>query len=117
MRQPPLSARPIKGCVRCRNGILIRNILANLKWPTKDAKPGEMLVFWYSCHGSYQIDFQGDEENNRDECLIPHDCDTAGIITGYDLQVVIQWIPPEKVNLEIFLDSCFSGTATRSLTL
>jgi hypothetical protein len=93
-----------------------KNILADLKWLTKDAKPGETLVFWYSGHGSYQIDPHGDEEDGRDECLVPHDYDTAGMITDDDLQEAIQWIPEGKVNLEIFLDSCFSGTATRSVT-
>ena len=38
-----------------------KNLLADLKWLTKDAKPGETLVFWYSGHGSYQIDPHGDE--------------------------------------------------------
>jgi hypothetical protein len=108
----PLSSKSVR--IRTDKRATKKNILSDLKWLTKGAKTGETLVFWYSGHGSYQIDPHGDEKDGKDECLVPHDYDTAGMIIDDEIQDVIQWLPPTGVNLEIFLDSCFSGTATRS---
>lgn len=54
----------------------------------------------------------GDELDKKDEAICPHDFATAGPITDDDIGAVLAGMPA-GVNLDIFLDSCFSGTVTR----
>ncbi len=92
------------------------NIMERLEWLVKDAKSGDRLVFHYSGHGSQIRDREGDElKDNLDEILCPHDMDWDGTyIIDDELGRVFSKIP-EGVNLEVFLDSCHSGTATREI--
>jgi hypothetical protein len=41
------------------------------------AAPGDHLFFFYSGHGSQMVDEEGDEEDGRDECLVPLDMVTV----------------------------------------
>ena len=90
------------------------NIIKRLEWLVKGAKPGDRLVFHYSGHGSQIRDREGDElKDNLDEILCPYDMDWDGTyIVDDDLGKIFSKIP-KGVNLEVFLDSCHSGTATR----
>ena len=90
------------------------NIMKRLEWLVKGAKPGDRLVFHYSGHGSQIRDREGDElKDNLDEILCPYDMDWDGTyIVDDDLGKIFSKIP-KGVNLEVFLDSCHSGTATR----
>jgi hypothetical protein len=58
------------------------------------------------------VDVSGDELDRKDEAICPHDFATAGPITDDDIRGVLAGIRA-GVNLDVFLDSCFSGTATR----
>jgi metacaspase-1 len=88
------------------------NILAGLKWLLSGAKSGDVRVFYYSGHGTYVVDVSGDELDRKDESICPHDFATAGPITDDDIGAALAGMPA-GVNLDVFLDSCFSGTATR----
>jgi hypothetical protein len=88
------------------------NILGGLKWLLSGAKSGDVRVFYYSGHGTYVVDVSGDELDNKDEAICPHDFATAGPITDDDIRAVLAGTG-SGVNLDVFLDSCFSGTATR----
>jgi metacaspase-1 len=92
------------------------NIMTRLEWLAKGAKPGDRLVFHYSGHGSQIRDREGDELNDKlDEILCPHDMDWDGTyIVDDDLGRIFSKIP-KGANLEVFLDSCHSGTATREM--
>ncbi|MBS1806709.1 MAG: caspase family protein [Acidobacteria bacterium] len=89
-------------------------IMTGLNWLMTGAKKGDTLVFYYSGHGSYIVDASGDELDRRDEVICPHDFSTAGYIRDDDLRAVFKTLPA-GVNLEVILDSCFSGTGTRDL--
>jgi metacaspase-1 len=56
------------------------------------------------------VDVSADELDKKDQAIGPHDFATAGSITDDDIQVAGIAV---GVNLDVFLDSCFSGTATR----
>ena len=53
-----------------------QNILNNLKWLVDDAKPGDVLYFHYSGHGSQIPNFnpeQDYEPDGKDEIIVPVD--------------------------------------------
>ncbi|GAK59652.1 putative caspase-1, p20 [Candidatus Vecturithrix granuli] len=91
------------------------NILSRLDWLVRDAKAGDVLVFFYAGHGSQVRDRDGDElEDQLDEILCPHDLNwddplTDDILASYFTRV------PTGVNLTVIFDCCHSGTATRSM--
>lgn len=88
-------------------------IITGLKWLIKGAKKGDVLVFHYSGHGSYVADVSGDEVDGKDETICPHDYASAGMIKDDDLRLLLGGLPV-GVNLDVILDSCHSGSATRA---
>jgi len=90
-------------------------IIEGLRWLLGGAKKGDLLVFHYSGHGSQVADISGDDADNKDETICPHDFATAGMIRDDDLRAIFAGLPA-GVNLEVFLDSCHSGTGTRELS-
>lgn len=88
------------------------NILNELKWLVTGAVEGDLLVFYYSGHGSQVLELFGDEEDWRDETICPHDFETAGMIKDDDLRRIFSCVST-GANLEVILDSCHSGTGTR----
>jgi hypothetical protein len=86
-----------------------------------DAKAGKLgyLVFSLSSHGTQMNDTSGDEPEGKDEAFVPYDIaeksgkwDPAHIISDdefHDLFVQL----PGNVLLEVYLDTCHSGTGLR----
>ncbi len=94
------------------------NILVRLNWLLDGAKKGDTLIFHFSGHGSQIRDRNGDElDDGLDEILCPYDMDWDGsYIVDDELGEIFSDVP-EGVILEVFLDCCHSGTATRDLGL
>ena len=93
-------------------------MLAALEQLAKDAGPNDTIYFHYSGHGSQVEDLNGDEpDDHLDETLVPQDGRTAGVrdITDDELDAVFSRMAAK--NAFIVLDSCHSGTATRSLDI
>jgi metacaspase-1 len=88
--------------------------MKRLEWLVKKATPGDRLLFHFSGHGSQIRDRNGDELRDRmDEILCPHDMDWDGTyIMDDDLDALFSTLPKD-VRLEVLLDCCHSGTATR----
>lgn len=91
-------------------------ILSSFRWLLTGAKRGDVLVFYYSGHGSQVVDVSGDEADRRDETICPHDYASAGMIKDDDLRSLLAALPP-GVNLDVVMDSCHSGTVTRAPAL
>lgn len=89
-------------------------IINGLKWLIKGAARGDVLVFYYSGHGSQVVDLNGDEPDGRDETICPHDFASAGMIKDDDFNALFAAVPA-GVNLDVILDSCHSGNGTRDL--
>lgn len=87
-------------------------IVTGLKWLCSKAAKGDVLLFYYSGHGSQMVDTSGDEPDGRDETICPHDYATAGMIKDDDFRAALNALPA-GVNLDIIFDSCHSGSATR----
>jgi uncharacterized caspase-like protein len=93
-----------------------KGIMSGLKWLTGKAKKDDVLVFYYSGHGSQVPDLSKDELDKKDEILCPHNTSFIdGVyITDDALREVFSKIQA-GVSLEVILDSCHSGSATRDL--
>lgn len=63
----------------------------------------------YSGHGSYVRDTNGDDLDGCDECLIPSDFMSAGVITDDVIQKVLSSINP-NTKVVCFFDCCHSAT-------
>lgn len=93
-------------------------MLAALEQLVKDAGPNDTVYFHYSGHGSQVEDLNGDEpDDHLDETLVPQDGRSGDIrdITDDELDALFARL--RSTNALIVLDSCHSGTATRSLDI
>ena len=97
------------------------NIMARLNAMVADAKAGKLnyLVFSLSSHGTQMNDTSGDEPDGKDEAFVPHDIaekngawDPARIISDDELHDLFAQLPA-SVLLEVYLDTCHSGTGLR----
>ena len=86
------------------------NIVSSLNWLISDVKENDSIVFYYSGHGSFVKDKNGDESDGYDELIIPSDFEENGVIK--DDWVFSNFISkiPKNVNAFIFSDCCHSGT-------
>lgn len=96
-------------------------ILAKLKAAVADAKAGKLsyLLFSLSSHGTQLADQGGDEPDGMDEAFVPYDIaqkgdawDPAHIISDDELHDLFVQLP-STVLLEVFLDTCHSGSGLR----
>ncbi len=91
------------------------NIEAGLEWLAGGgSEPEAVRVFHYSGHGSYVADENGDEPDGRDECLVPVDYQTTGLITDDTLKTFYDRFP-QTANLTLVMDSCHSGTVQKDM--
>ncbi len=88
-----------------------KNVITALKDLFAGARPGDVLVFTNSSHGSYIADKSGDEEK-YDEILCPYDI-TDNEIVDDELRELTSGVK-DGVQITVILDNCFSGTATRA---
>lgn len=91
------------------------------------ATPGAVVVFHFSGHGQQILDDNGDELDGLDESLVPHDTSSqrAAIAARTNIRddEIGLWLHAlrQKMttggklrgSINVFLDSCYSGTATR----
>lgn len=76
--------------------------------------PEDTLYIHYSGHGSQVQDLNGDEDDGLDETLVPQDGRTSGVRDIVDDELDAIFSNLRTRNAVIVLDSCHSGTATRS---
>jgi len=100
-------------------------IMGRLQEMVAEAVAGQTdyLVFSLSSHGTQVPDLSGDEEDAADEAFCPHDLSQAGevwdpefIITDDELHDLFVTLP-EDVLLEVYLDTCHSGTGLKAIDM
>ncbi|MDH4099805.1 MAG: caspase family protein [Nitrospirota bacterium] len=100
-------------------------IMNNLKSMVQEARSGKLsyLVFSLSSHGTQVPDTSGDEPDRADEAFCPHDLAQAGnkwdrnhIIIDDELHDLFIQLP-QNVLLEVYLDTCHSGTGIRAIDM
>lgn len=101
------------------------NIISNLKSMVAGAKAGKYkyLVFSMSSHGTQVPDTSGDEPDRADEAFCPHDLaqkgnqwDSKHIILDDELHDLFVQLP-QDVLLEVYLDTCHSGTGLKAVDM
>lgn len=101
------------------------NIIKNLKEMVDGAKAGkyDSLVFSMSSHGTQMPDTSGDEPDKVDEAFCPHDLAVKGNVWDPDRIIVDDELHdlfiqlPENVTLEVYLDTCHSGSGLKAIDL
>ena len=97
------------------------NIMTRLGEMVAEAKAGKVnnLVFSLSSHGTQMKDTSGDEPDGMDEAFVPHDIaeksgswEVAHIISDDELHDLFIQLPA-NVLLEVYLDTCHSGSGLR----
>jgi len=93
-------------------------------WLKEGVQPQDRVVFYFSGHGSNIPDVNGDEKDGVDEVLVTNDMKRArvngratltGVVADDKLSQLIAAIPSR--NVWIVVDSCHSGTVTRTIDL
>jgi hypothetical protein len=102
-----------------------KNIMSNLESMVKDAETGKLdyIVWTHSSHGSQASDKSGDEDDHLDELFICHDLAESGgewdentVISDDECANLFSRLP-ENVLLEVFFDTCHSGTGLKAMDL
>lgn len=82
--------------------------LYDLAFRTKNEDIKEIWIS-YSGHGSYIRDDNNDEDDGKDECLVPLDYQKNGLITDDMLNHIFSFIDP-KISVIVVVDACHSET-------
>lgn len=86
------------------------NILSSFDWLLENVVAGDILVFYFSGHGSFVRDANRDESDLRDEVIVPIDYMENGFILDDTIMSNLIRKVPANVTLWCFSDSCNSGT-------
>lgn len=84
-----------------------KNIIRQLKWLSKGVQAGDNLFLHYSGHGGQTIDYDGSEEDGKDECIYP--INGGKIVDDHLHRYLISALPAE-VKLVCVIDACHSAT-------
>lgn len=91
----------------------LQGIQEGLQWLAQGGSESDAVrVFHYSGHGSFVADQNCDEPDGRDECLVPVDYKSAGMLIDDELKKLYDTFP-KRANLTLVMDSCHSGGVQR----
>jgi hypothetical protein len=83
------------------------NILAEFQNLLINSQSGDVLLLFYSGHGSYILDKNNNEKTGNDQLIVP--CDLNGILDD-ELKNIIQLNLKKDVTLIALFDCCHSGS-------
>jgi hypothetical protein len=93
-------------------------------WLKQGVQPDDRVVFYFSGHGSNIPDERGDQDDDASQVLVTHDVkwarvkagpSLAGVLPDFRIAELLAAIPSH--NVLFIVDSCHSGTVTRSFNL
>ena len=92
-------------------------IRAAFGWLIEGAEEDDLVVFYFSGHGSYDTDFNGDEGDGFDEYLVPYDAKPDNLYgTAVRDDEIGDWLSSLRSRYALLvLDTCFSGGAMRTV--
>jgi hypothetical protein len=86
------------------------DMISGIQWLVSNNKPGDVLIFYYSGHGTAIKDTNRDEKDGYDEVLVPCDYKKNGVITDDWLYDNLASKVTGGITLWGFTDCCHSGT-------
>ncbi len=96
-------------------------ILETLDRLTAESERGDLVVFYYSGHGSQQPDRDGDEQGGNDEILLPYDvgswngAEVENALLDDELNARIVKLLDKGIDFFGIIDACNSATGFRAL--
>ncbi len=96
-------------------------ILAGLDRLTRTSKPGDLVVFYFSGHGSQQPDRNGDEQGGADEIFLPYDVGhwtddgVRNALVDDELGQRVERLLDDGVDVFGIIDACHSATGFRAI--
>lgn len=83
------------------------------------AKENDPVVIYFAGHGSQVRDKNGDEPDEWDETLLPHDARTPGVpaLTDDQLNGILSRLYAKTKKLTVVVDACNAGSGTRGEAL
>lgn len=91
--------------------VTVSNFKSSIRSKLSKLTAGDVLLIHYSGHGTQVYDRDNDEQDGYDEALYLYD----GVVVDDDINELLQGAP-EGVNVVVLFDSCFSGSATKSVS-
>ncbi|MEI7672690.1 MAG: caspase family protein, partial [Deltaproteobacteria bacterium] len=90
-------------------------ILDGLNWVRDGVRGGDKALIYYSGHGTQVTDLNGDEADGCDEALVPVDgVSTDKCVLDDEIGQILDKMDPACM-VVLVVDSCFSGTITKSM--
>jgi hypothetical protein len=89
-------------------------IVAGLRNLLEKAGSGDIAVFTFSGHGTWQIDRDRDEDDGRDEALCPWDVKEKNPLLDDALYDIVQEHRTAGTRLIVLSDSCHSGSVSKA---
>jgi len=86
-----------------------KRILMELEYALANSKSGDIIYVHYSGHGTLVRDYNGDELSGYDQAWYVYD----GVLVDDQLHAVLAKVPV-GVTVILLIDSCHSGSSTRS---
>jgi hypothetical protein len=95
-------------------------ILAGMDGLAEQVAPDDIVLVYYSGHGSQMVDREGDEPDGWDETIVPYDGnrdkpDQIPDITDDEIYERLLRLTAVTANVTLIFDSCFSGTIVRDV--
>jgi metacaspase-1 len=87
-----------------------KNILQAINWLVRDNQAGDNLFFYYSGHGSQELDSNDSELDGKNEVIVPLDYKTSGVINDNTLYSLLAQPIVKDANLVSVIDCCHSAT-------
>ena len=91
-------------------------IRQGFNWLRQNMGPNDTAIFYFSGHGSYVADKNGDESDGYDEVLIPYGFSVNDISTVLIDDELNQWLKKLPGRHVAVVDACHSGTITKEFT-
>jgi uncharacterized caspase-like protein len=90
-----------------------KSAIANAFKSAKNLTSSEFLIVYYSGHGGYGIDTNGDEKDSYDEYLLPFDTKKGDMSSAISDDTLSQWMKAIPTKVLFIIDGCYSGGIQR----
>jgi hypothetical protein len=104
----------------CNDAAERDKILAALNDLAARTQPNDVVVFYFSGHGSQMTDRENDEPDGKDETILPYDTGRGSTVANRDITddeiyLWIRLVAAKTPNITLIFDCCNSGSMSRAV--